>query len=30
VEAGAAGVAAIRLFQQNDVHAVVKKLRERV
>ncbi len=29
VEAGAAGIAAIRLFQQNDVHAVVKKLRER-
>jgi thiamine-phosphate pyrophosphorylase len=28
VEAGAAGIAAIRLFQQNDVHAVVKKLRE--
>jgi len=26
--AGAAGVAAIRLFQQNDVHAIVKKLRE--
>src|SRR5690242_1900212 len=25
--AGAAGVAAIRLFQQNDVHAIVKKLR---
>jgi thiamine-phosphate pyrophosphorylase len=25
--AGAAGIAAIRLFQQNDVHAVVKKLR---
>jgi thiamine-phosphate pyrophosphorylase len=24
---GAAGIAAIRLFQQNDVHAVVKKLR---
>ena len=30
VEAGAAGIAAIRLFQQNDVHAVVKKLRESV
>lgn len=27
IEAGAAGVAAIRLFQQNSVHAVVKKLR---
>jgi thiamine-phosphate pyrophosphorylase len=27
VEAGAAGIAAIRLFQQNDVHALVKKLR---
>jgi thiamine-phosphate pyrophosphorylase len=26
--AGAAGIAAIRLFQQGDVHAVVKKLRE--
>ena len=26
MEAGAAGVAAIRLFQQNDVHGVVKKL----
>jgi len=26
--AGAVGVAAIRLFQQNDVHAIVKKLRE--
>ena len=25
--AGAAGIAAIRLFQQNDVDAVVKKLR---
>ena len=25
--AGAAGIAAIRLFQQNDVHALVKKLR---
>jgi thiamine-phosphate pyrophosphorylase len=28
VEAGAAGIAAIRLFQQNDVHALVKTLRE--
>jgi thiamine-phosphate pyrophosphorylase len=28
VEAGAAGIAAIRLFQQNDVHAVVRKLCE--
>jgi thiamine-phosphate pyrophosphorylase len=28
VAAGAAGIAAIRLFQQNDVRAVVKKLRE--
>ena len=28
VAAGAAGIAAIRLFQQNDVLAVVKKLRE--
>jgi thiamine-phosphate pyrophosphorylase len=28
IEAGAAGIAAIRLFQQNSVHAVVKKLRE--
>jgi thiamine-phosphate pyrophosphorylase len=28
VEAGAAGIAAIRLFQQNDVLAIVKKLRE--
>ena len=28
VEAGAAGIAGIRLFQQNDVHAIVKKLRE--
>ena len=28
VEAGAAGIAAIRLFQQNDVHAIVKQLRE--
>ncbi len=27
VTAGAAGIAAIRLFQQGDVHAVVKKLR---
>jgi thiamine-phosphate pyrophosphorylase len=27
-EAGAAGIAAIRLFQQNDVHAIVKKLRD--
>jgi thiamine-phosphate pyrophosphorylase len=27
VEAGATGIAAIRLFQQNDVHAIVKKLR---
>jgi thiamine-phosphate pyrophosphorylase len=26
VAAGAAGIAAIRLFQQNDVHVVVKKL----
>ena len=26
-EAGAAGIAAIRLFQQGDVHAVVKELR---
>jgi thiamine-phosphate pyrophosphorylase len=25
--AGAAGIAAIRLFQQNDVHAIVKELR---
>jgi thiamine-phosphate pyrophosphorylase len=25
--AGAAGIAAIRLFQQNDVHTIVKKLR---
>jgi thiamine-phosphate pyrophosphorylase len=30
VEAGAAGIAAIRLFQQNDAHAIVKKLRESV
>jgi len=28
IEAGATGIAAIRLFQQNSVHAVVKKLRE--
>jgi thiamine-phosphate pyrophosphorylase len=28
VEAGAAGIAAIRLFQQNNVHAVVRKLCE--
>ncbi|HWS17729.1 MAG TPA: thiamine phosphate synthase, partial [Candidatus Elarobacter sp.] len=27
-KAGAAGIAAIRLFQQGDVHAIVKKLRE--
>jgi thiamine-phosphate pyrophosphorylase len=27
LQAGAAGIAAIRLFQQNDVHAVVKQLR---
>jgi thiamine-phosphate pyrophosphorylase len=27
-EAGAAGIAAIRLFQQGDVHAIVKKLRD--
>jgi thiamine-phosphate pyrophosphorylase len=27
-EEGAAGIAAIRLFQQGDVHAIVKKLRE--
>jgi thiamine-phosphate pyrophosphorylase len=26
--AGAAGIAAIRLFQEHDVHAVAKKLRE--
>jgi thiamine-phosphate pyrophosphorylase len=30
VEAGAAGIAAIRLFQQNNVATVVKKLREGV
>jgi thiamine-phosphate pyrophosphorylase len=29
LEAGAAGIAAIRLFQQNDVQAVVQKLRQR-
>jgi thiamine-phosphate pyrophosphorylase len=29
-EAGVAGIAAIRLFQQNDVHAIVKQLREAV
>ncbi len=29
-EAGAAGIAAIRLFQQNDVRAIVKQLREAV
>ncbi|MGH9633735.1 MAG: thiamine phosphate synthase [Candidatus Angelobacter sp.] len=28
IAAGAAGIAAIRLFQQNDVDAIVKKLRE--
>ena len=28
LEAGASGIAAIRLFQQNDVHQVVKRLRE--
>ncbi|HEY1937904.1 MAG TPA: thiamine phosphate synthase [Candidatus Angelobacter sp.] len=28
IEAGAAGIAAIRLFQENDVLVVVKKLRE--
>ena len=27
IGAGAAGIAAIRLFQENDVHAIVKKLR---
>jgi thiamine-phosphate pyrophosphorylase len=27
IAAGAAGIAAIRLFQENDVHALVKKLR---
>jgi thiamine-phosphate pyrophosphorylase len=27
-KAGAAGIAAIRLFQQGDLHAIVKKLRE--
>jgi hypothetical protein len=27
VEAGAAGIAGIRLFQQNDALAIVKKLR---
>jgi thiamine-phosphate pyrophosphorylase len=27
-KAGAAGIAAIRLFQQGDVHAIVEKLRE--
>jgi thiamine-phosphate pyrophosphorylase len=26
IAAGAAGIAAIRLFQQNDVHAIVKRL----
>jgi thiamine-phosphate pyrophosphorylase len=29
IAAGAAGIAAIRLFQQNSVHAVVTQLRER-
>jgi thiamine-phosphate pyrophosphorylase len=29
IEAGGAGIAAIRLFQQNSVHAVVTQLRER-
>jgi thiamine-phosphate pyrophosphorylase len=29
IEAGASGIAAIRLFQQNSVHTVVKTLRER-
>jgi thiamine-phosphate pyrophosphorylase len=28
LEAGAAGIAAIRLFQQNDVYQIAKKLRE--
>lgn len=28
VAAGAAGIAAIRLFQENDVHPIIKKLRE--
>jgi thiamine-phosphate pyrophosphorylase len=28
LDAGAAGIAAIRLFQQNDVHQTVRKLRE--
>lgn len=28
IEAGAAGIAAIRFFQQNSVHALVKKLRD--
>jgi len=27
IAGGAAGIAAIRLFQQNDVQAIVKKLR---
>lgn len=30
LQAGAAGIAAIRLFQQNDVHALVKRLRANV
>jgi thiamine-phosphate pyrophosphorylase len=30
LEAGAAGIAAIRLFQQNDVYQIAKKLREGV
>jgi thiamine-phosphate pyrophosphorylase len=30
IEAGAAGIAAIRLFQQNDVQALVKMLRAKV